>query len=391
MKKSIKVGFVLFLVVFTLIGCTEKKDKTSTKQTSVTAQKTESSAADKKLKKEVAKMLKELKTVTASITEKDKENLTANAKTMHKHWLDFENSVRSAYPLEYTNVEKYETPIYYGSQYAEPDYTTLSENAKNLKSALNTLEDAKKTKAKTSKVLNEAVAGYQEYVQEQAVELVTANKKFTDAVRAGDVTEAKAQYSKSRVYYERIEPVAESFGDLDPEIDARINDVDSEADWTGYHVIERALWQNNTTDGMATYADKLDEDIQELADLTKKLKMKPKDMVAGAMELLNEAATTKITGEEEAYSHTDLVDLVANVEGSKVVYQAIIPALNQNDSELGDKLDTQFNKMEEILAKYQSGDSYVSYEQLTKDQIREISTELSTLSELMAKTGEIFN
>jgi iron uptake system component EfeO len=114
-------------------------------------------------------------------------------------------------------------------------------------------------------------------------------------------------------------------------------------------------------------------------------------MVAGAMELLNEAATTKITGEEEAYSHTDLSDLAANVEGSKVVYQAIIPALNENDEELANQLDTQFNTMEEKLAVYQSGDSYVDYTKLSKEQIREISTELSTLAELMAKTGAIFN
>jgi iron uptake system component EfeO len=196
---------------------------------------------------------------------------------------------------------------------------------------------------------------------------------------------------KSRVFYERIEPVAESFGDLDPDIDARINDVDSEADWTGFHVIERALWENNTTEGMKEFADKLDADVKKLDDQVKTLEMEPTQMVAGAMELLNEAATTKITGEEEAYSHTDLSDLAANVEGSKVVYQAIIPALNENDEELANQLDTQFNTMEEKLAVYQSGDSYVDYTKLSKEQIREISTELSTLAELMAKTGAIFN
>lgn len=113
-------------------------------------------------------------------------------------------------------------------------------------------------------------------------------------------------------------------------------------------------------------------------------------MVAGAMELLNEAATTKITGEEEAYSHTDLDDLNANVEGSKVVYQAIIPALNAQDKDLADQIDAAFNKMEDTLANYKNGDSFVLYTTLTKDQIREISDQLSHLSELMAQTGKIF-
>ena len=41
--------------------------------------------------------------------------------------------------------------------------------------------------------------------------------------------------------YERVEPVAESFGDLDPRIDARANDV-PKSKWTGFHPIERRLW-----------------------------------------------------------------------------------------------------------------------------------------------------
>ena len=192
-------------------------------------------------------------------------------------------------------------------------------------------------------MLDTSVKNYISYVQEQATELVSATKVFTDAVRARDTEKAKENYVKSRVYYERIEPVAESFGDLDPEIDARINDVDSEVrlDWLPCYWT--CVMEKKTTDGMTEYANKLDEDVAKLQELTKKLEWKPKDMVAGAMEWLNEAATTKITGEEEAYSHTDLMDLAANAEGSKVVYQAIIPALNENDPKLADQLDSQFN------------------------------------------------
>ncbi|EQC0747021.1 imelysin family protein, partial [Listeria monocytogenes] len=143
-------------------------------------------------------------------------------------------------------------------------------------------------------------------------------------------------------------------------------------------------------DGMDVYADKLLTDAKALQAEVKNLKLEPKPMVAGAMELLNEAATTKITGEEEAYSHTDLDDLNANVEGSKVVYQAIIPALNAQDKDLADQIDAAFNKMEDTLANYKNGDSFVLYTTLTKDQIREISDQLSHLSELMAQTGKIF-
>jgi hypothetical protein len=63
-----------------------------------------------------------------------------------------------------------------------------------------------------------------------------------------------------------IEPVAESFGSLDPDIDARVNDVAQGHKWTGFHRIEQALWQKHTTDGMAPVADQLLADVQTLGE-----------------------------------------------------------------------------------------------------------------------------
>ena len=45
------------------------------------------------------------------------------------------------------------------------------------------------------------------------------------------------------MHYERIEPVAESFGDLDPALDARQADIEEGKEWTGWHKIEKDLWQ----------------------------------------------------------------------------------------------------------------------------------------------------
>ena len=57
----------------------------------------------------------------------------------------------------------------------------------------------------------------------------------------GDIAEAKDLFAYAREPYERIEPIAEALGDLDPAIDAREGDV-PEAKWTGFHRIEKALW-----------------------------------------------------------------------------------------------------------------------------------------------------
>jgi Dyp-type peroxidase family len=45
------------------------------------------------------------------------------------------------------------------------------------------------------------------------------------ALRAGNLQRARELFGPTRLHYETIEPVAESFGPLDPEIDARVSDV----------------------------------------------------------------------------------------------------------------------------------------------------------------------
>ncbi|MBC1230758.1 EfeM/EfeO family lipoprotein [Listeria booriae] len=386
-----KIGMLCMSVlaaVLVLAACNSNDGASDTKADAKKEQ-TDSKQATA-VKKDVKQMQDELATVEKDIAAKNDADIKNSAAAMHKHWLAFENNVRDLYPLLYTDVEKYETPIFYMSKRDKLDYAELATNAASLKTSLEAVASAKETKAKTSEVLDKAVDNYSKYVVEQTAAFVGDTKIFADAVKAGDTAKAKEYYSKARVYYERIEPIAESFGDLDPKLDARINDVEDQTEWTGFHRIEKALWQDNSLAGMDKYADQLVTDSLALQAEVGKLKLEPKPMVAGAMELLNEAATTKITGEEEAYSHTDLVDLAANVEGSKVVYQAIIPALNANDKDLTQQIDDAFVKMEDTLEKYNTDGNYVSYDKLTPEQIREISNQLSHLSELMAQTGKIF-
>ena len=98
-------------------------------------------------------------------------------------------------------------------------------------------------------LLAKATTAYKAYVIAQTAELQKGTQQFVAALKAGDVAKAKALFGPTRIHYEAVEPVAESFGNLDPEIDARINDVASVKDWTGFHRIERTLWEQNTTKG----------------------------------------------------------------------------------------------------------------------------------------------
>ena len=235
--------------------------------------------------------------------------------------------------------------------------------------------------------LADAVANYQQYVQSQAALLQTASKQFTDAVRAGNVEEAKRLYAVARAPYETIEPVAESFGDLDPAIDAREGDTEPGAEWTGFHVLEKHLWVDGNISGDKALADKLDADIASLVSLVKTVQLQPLEIANGAKELLDEVATSKITGEEDRYSHTDLWDFEANVAGAKAAVDALRPALAERDADLMSDVDDAFASVQSLLATHKSGDGYVLYADLGDDQVKALADVVSGLAEPVSKVA----
>ena len=168
-------------------------------------------------------------------------------------------------------------------------------------------------------------------------------------MQAGNVELAKELYGPARVPYERIEPVAETFGDLDPKIDARKGDV-PDKDWGGFHKIEQALYVNNTTAGMSEVAAALQNDVNTLANLMGSVELQPASIANGAVELLNEVSASKITGEEERYSRIDLLDFAGNVQGAKAAFDSVKPLLTGANAALASQIETRFGDVDTALA-----------------------------------------
>ena len=237
----------------------------------------------------------------------------------------------------------------------------------------------------TSPELDAAVASYRTYVVAQAELLQARTKPFVAAVQAGDVAKAKSLYAAARVPYEAIEPVAESFGDLDPRIDARIDDVENGQEWTGFHRLEHDLWKNGDVSKDKAVATQLTSDIAKLVDQVQRVDLSADQIGNGAKSLLDEVATSKVTGEEERYSRLDLVDFAANVEGSQVAYQALRPIVLAKDPELVTKIDARFAAVQTNLAQYGSGSNFVLYDALSKSQIRSLAADVDALIEPLSQ------
>lgn len=234
-----------------------------------------------------------------------------------------------------------------------------------------------------------AVSDYRKYVEDEVARLVPATKSFVDAVRAGDVAGAKQLYPDARTHYETIEPIAETFEALDNAIDARANDVPAVV-FTGFHRIERQLWAAGNTVGMNPVADKLLADVQRLQAFVPTIKLEPAQIANGAVELMNEVASSKITGEEDRYSHTDLWDFAANDAGSIAAFKAIRPLVAAKDAALAGTIDRQFASTDAALDKYKTaGDGFVLYTALTKTQTRALAAQVEALADSLAKVPPI--
>ena len=237
--------------------------------------------------------------------------------------------------------------------------------------------------------VNDAVAQYRSYIVGQTDLLRERTQAFAAAVESGNVEQAKSLYATARIPWESIEPVAELFPESDGAIDSRVDDHEGPDDpqWTGWHRIEKALWEDNSTDGMAPFAQKLVTDTDGLVAEVKALAIQPSVMTNGAGLLIEEAATGKITGEEERYSRTDLVTFQSNIDGAKKIVELISPVLTTapGGPALIENIDDQFATVDAIMARYRQGDTFVSYDQVSDADRNQLKAALADLSEQLSQ------
>jgi iron uptake system component EfeO len=224
---------------------------------------------------------------------------------------------------------------------------------------------ASSTSAETAPNPLAAKAGdeYKAYAIDQIDQLIAKVKVLTDAVRAGNLKVAQDAYAPSRMPWERIEPIAELIPDVDAKTDSRVDDFARPDDpaFTGWHRLEYLLFEKNTTEGGAPFADQLDKDLAGLKDEVTKLEVPPLKVATGAAELIEEVSSGKITGEEDRYSKTDLWDFDANLQGSQAAVDKLTPALQQANPALLGNIDGGITDIYATLAPLRQGDGWVLY------------------------------
>lgn len=237
--------------------------------------------------------------------------------------------------------------------------------------------------------LAEPLAHYKLYVMDEIDALVERTRLFTDAVKRGDLGAARALYAPARVHYERVEPIAELFSDLDGSIDSRADDhaaAEEDPEFTGFHRLEHGLWARGSTAGLAPFADRLMRDVEDLRARVAELTTPPDKVVGGAAALIEEVAATKISGEENRYSGTDLWDFHSNMEGARRIVDLFRPLLDRADPVLLRRIGGNFDAVDAILAKYRTAEGgFRSYDTLSQADRNALQGPITVLAEDLSR------
>ena len=276
---------------------------------------------------------------------------------------------------------------------------------------------------------NEARDNYVAFVKNEVAELLPKTEEFAEAYAAGDDEKAKDLYATTRVHYERIEPIAEALGVLDARIDYREVDYVAEADqlkeddptfteWLGFHRMEKDLWppaadtknadgaparegwEPSTPEKRREIADALIADVEQLhttvtsPDFAEENDITVDTVSNGAMGLLEEVATTKVTGEENWWSHKDLYDFQANIQGSRIAFDMVKDIAAERGEEgkkLIDEISSRFDDIQALLDQYGSLETgYVDYDEVDAGQQAKLTRALDALREPLSNlTGTV--
>lgn len=242
----------------------------------------------------------------------------------------------------------------------------------------------------------EAERDYAGFVAEEADALLAGTIRFAHAAADGQDDRARSLYPQVRTHWERIETIAESFGDLDPRLDAREADLAEGEEWTGWHRLEKDLWPARAEGytalaaaERASLADQLVSDTRELVSRIGGLDFSVTDIADGSRGLLEEVASGKVTGEEEYWSRTDLFDFQANIDGAVRGFEGVRPIVREADPELAATLDRRFAEVQDLLDEHRRGSGFVDYDELAADQVKQLADAVNALSEPLAHLSSV--
>jgi iron uptake system component EfeO len=231
-----------------------------------------------------------------------------------------------------------------------------------------------------------ALANYRAYLESQAAQLASETAQLNGAIVTGDVQSARSLYAVAHQLYERVKPAADNFGTTQPAGLPNLDqELDSPAGSTGFHRVEYALWVENSTAGLQEVSQQLSDDVSDLEARIGTEDLHAVQVAGGLTDLLGDVTDRDLTGQEESFSHLDLVDVQGALDGVRQAFDDLHSGLARRDPTLAQTVDARINAAQSALAELGSGTSFVSYTELQPEQVRSLGQTFDSLADAVAQ------
>jgi iron uptake system component EfeO len=225
------------------------------------------------------------------------------------------------------------------------------------------------------------------YLSSQGTALIKAVTALDQAIEAGDLSQAQALYLPARTAYQRLAPAAQRLAELDNAINARADYFEKreqDADFSGFHRLEFALFQRRNLEGLAPVAQRLLADVTTLKQQLLAQTLPPDQLVSIVVRNLNTLGDVRaVSGEEERYSHIDLNGFAGNLDAARKVVELLRPLLTKSAAELLPTIDTALNAFDTELNGFKVNDGYASYDSVSAEQRKQIADKAKALADAL--------
>ena len=225
------------------------------------------------------------------------------------------------------------------------------------------------------------------YLSSQSTALIKAVDALAHAIAAGDLTEAQALYIPAREAYQRLAPAAQRMAELDNAINARADyfeQREQDPGFTGFHRLEYGLFDQRNLEGLTPVAQQLRANVVQLKQQLMAQSLPPEQLVSIVSRTLHNLADTRAnSGEEERYSHVDLIGFAANLQTTRKVVDLLRPLLAKNNADLLLTIDHATTSLEEQLNTLQTPQGFSTYDSVSAPQRQVISTKAKALADAL--------
>lgn len=212
---------------------------------------------------------------------------------------------------------------------------------------------------------------------------VTDTELLAAAINEGKLEDAQKLYPLVTMYYERLQPLASSFPELDEKINGDIAGG-KEMDTAGFQRIAYGLFGEQKTAGYEEIAKELVIDVKSLQADFATMDVSENNVLASAVTMFQDMAVNRLTSPGNAGNEVYAVK--AQTEAAEDILEVFVPRVSAESTDAASQAITALN---EIVAYYEVGkEDYVNYNLFTAKQQQELITAVTNVEKALQQMND---